>query len=101
MDLDFNLDKEKVARFFREVADVMARHPEVASKFVLAERGEPGSEGRGMGAELEEGLIGDPPSDAATRFLQARTEIKRKVCVQFGFDLQTGERICLRWVDEG
>jgi hypothetical protein len=104
MDFEFRINKDDLTQFFREVADVMARYPEVASRFVLAERGdlEPVAQANIMDLEPEEeDLIGDPPADAALRFLRARAAGRRKVCVQFGIDPRTGERVCLKWVEEG
>lgn len=94
-------DQEQLASFFRDVAEVMARHPDVSGAFVLAERDarEEGEDSRDR--ELEAALVGDPPVDAATRFLMAQAAPRRRVCVKFGINPQTGERICLKRVDEG
>jgi|GEM_PF-4788976 len=95
---DSGPEKEKMIEFFREVADVMRRHPEVADRFVLAERDAKGGE-TALGGE-EEGLVGDGPSDAATHVMRARASFGRQVCVKFGIDPSTGQRVCVKWVDE-
>jgi hypothetical protein len=94
-------DHEKLASFFRDVADVMARHPDVSGGFVLAERAAQEEGEAFVDREVEAALVGDPPLDAATRFLLAQSAPRRRVCVKFGINPQTGERICLKWVDEG
>lgn len=99
MDVETEADKGKLADFFRDIADVMARHPEVARRFVLAER-DPIEEVEEPGG-MDFALIGDPATDGATRFLRAQAVPRRKICVKFGIDPQTGQRICLKWVDEG
>lgn len=86
--------RERLVRFFEDVAEVMRRHGDVARDFVLAEA-DP--------ADLAEPTLAAADADGASASAKAADQVlnrnRRRVCVRFGIDPRTGRRICLQWVE--
>lgn len=89
-------NRERLIRFFEEVAEVMERHRDVARNFVLAE-----AESEDLEVLAEAAAPSEVPVSAmaADEALSSSAGQRRRVCIRFGIDPRTGQRVCLQWVD--
>lgn len=94
--------RSRMEEFFREIADVMERHGEIAARFVLAEMESELSAAAGLAAGEEALEEVRPSARAAETTLALRAEATRqRICVRFGVDPRTGQRVCLQWIEVG
>jgi hypothetical protein len=87
---------EHLRRFFEEIARVMDQFEDVSRNFVLAE-----ADSADMAATREAATKTDATlsSMATAELLSIAEPPRRKVCIRFGIDPRTGQRVCLQWVD--
>lgn len=96
--------RRRMELFFQEISEVMERHGEIASRFVLAEMGASSelqtvAESGAEGASTE----GMPPAARAaeTAFALRAEAARQRICVRFGVDPRNGQQVCLQWIEIG